>query len=325
MGTRSFRGGIWAMGLLIGLALAPAAGAEAWPQRTVRFIVPTGPGAAADLAARLFADRLADRWKHPVVVENRPGAEGVMAVNAFVQMRDDHALLVSFAGPMSVLPVTQEKLPYDPVRDLVPISANTDIFASVATTASLRVGSLSELVTMARSQPGKLNYHAAPGGPPIVFAGFLKSAGLDMVQVSYRQSILATQDLVEGRIQVVMGPLTTLLAQAQAGQVRLLAVTNKIRSPLALDVPTATEAGYPELSYEAFTGFFGARDMAPALRDRISADVRAVAADPVVAERLAAVGLTAHGSTPAEFAAAIDEQRARIAAIARTIGLKPTQ
>jgi tripartite-type tricarboxylate transporter receptor subunit TctC len=283
MGTMKFRIGSWATGLLIGLALTAPASADAWPQRAVRLIVPAGPGSSVDVGARLFAGRLAERWKHPVIIENRPGAEGIVGVNSFVNMHDDHALLVSFAGPISVLPVTQEKLPYDPARDLVPISSNTDNFATIAASASLKVGSLAELVTLARSQPGKLNYHAAPGAFPILFAGFMKSVDLDMVPVSYRESILSTQDLVEGRIQIVMTSLTNVLPQAQAGKVRLLAVTNKVRSPLAPDVVTANEAGYSDLSFEAFSGFFGARDIAPALRDRIAADVRAVAPTPTSA------------------------------------------
>src|SRR5712671_3122309 len=325
MGTMRRWIGLLAPGLLGGLALASPAGAEAWPQRAIHLIVPSGPGSSVDVGARLFAERLADRWKRPVVVENRPGAEGIIGVNAFVNMHDDHTLLVSFAGPMSVLPVTQEKLPYDPVRDLVPISSSTDNFGTIATSVSLKVVSLSELITTARVQPGKLNYHATPGAFPILMAGFAKSAGIEMVAVSYRESILSTQDLVEGRIQIAITTLTNVLPQALAGKVRLLAVTNKVRSPLAPDVPTAIEAGFPELSYESFSGFFGARDIAPALRDQISADVRAAAADPAIAERLATVGLIAHGSTPAEFSAAIAAQRAQMASIAKLIGAKPAQ
>src|SRR5262245_2452416 len=197
-----------------GLVLAATSAlAEPWPQRSVRLIVPTGPGSSVDVGARLFGERLGQRWSRPVVVENRPGAEGVVGVSAFVNMRDDHALLVSFAGPMSVLPVLQERLPYDPASDLVPISSVSDNFATVAVPASLNVGSLSELVTIARAQPGTLNYHAAPGAFPVVFAGFLKRANLDMVPVSYRESILSTQDLVEGRIQIVITPLTNVLPQ----------------------------------------------------------------------------------------------------------------
>jgi len=294
--------------------------AESWPQRAVRLIVPTGAGSSVDVGARLFAERLAKRWNQPVVVENRPGAEGVVGVSAFLNMHDDHALLVSFAGPMSVLPVTQGKLPYDPVRDLVPISSVSNNFATVAVTASLGARSLSELVRMVRAQPGKLNYHAAPGAFPIVFAGFLRSAGLQMIPVSYRESILSTQDLAEGRIQAVITPLTNVLPQVQAGRVRLLAVINTERAPLAPAIPTAKEAGYPNLTFEGFSGFFGARDLAPERRDSISADIRAVASDPIVADRLAAVGLVVHGSTPAEFAAAIAEQRAQMTAIVNLIG-----
>src|SRR5260221_13831430 len=185
--------GVFSACVMAGLSLAAhVVEAETWPQRTVRVIVPTGPGSSVDVGARLFADRLAKRWNHSVVVENRPGAEGIVGVSAFVNMRDDHTLLVSFAGPMSVLPVTQGKLPYDPVRDLVPISSVSNNFATVAVTASLSARSLSELVTMARAQPGKLNYHAAPGAFPIVFAGFLRNAGLQVTSVSYRESILST-------------------------------------------------------------------------------------------------------------------------------------
>ncbi len=309
-------------GTLSGLVPTPV-DAEAWPQRTVHLIVPTGPGSSVDIGARLFARRLADRWKHPVIIENRPGAEGVIGVSAFVNMHDDHALLVSFAGPISILPVTQDKLPYDPVHDLVPISSSTDNFATVAAAASWKIGSLSELVSLARAQPGKLNYHAAPGAFPILFAGFAKGAGLDMIPVSYRESIMSTQDLVEGRIQIIMTALTNVLPQAQAGKVRLLAVTNKTRSELAPEIPTAAEVGYPELTFEGFSGFFGSRDIPPAQRDSVSADVRAVAADPAVSGRLAAVGLIAHGSTSAEFAAAIEEQRNKMASIMKLIGGKP--
>jgi len=294
--------------------------AESWPQRAVRLIVPTGAGSSVDVGARLFAERLAKRWNQPVVVENRPGAEGVLGVSAFVNMHDDHALLVSFAGPMSVLPVIQGKLPYDPVRDLVPISSVSNNFATVAVTASLNAGSLSELVAMARTQPGKLNYHAAPGAFPIVFAGFLRNAGLQMTSVSYRESILSTQDLAEGRIQIVITPITNVLPQVQVGKVRLLAVTNKERAPLAPAIPTAEEAGFADLTFEGFSGFFGARELTLERRDRIFADIRAVAADPSVGDRLAAVGLAVHASTPAEFAAAIAEQRAQMTAIVNLIG-----
>lgn len=321
MRTMSFRRSVLAAGFLIGFA---AAAAEPWPQRTVHLVVPFGAGTGPDVAARLYAERLAARWQRPVIVENRPGAEGLIGAAAFAGMRDDHALLFSPAAPISVFPFTQEKLAYDPARDFVPVSLASDSFGSISVPASLKVGSLAELVRFARAQPGKLNWTSGGGAFPTLLAGFAKSAGLDVVQVSYREQNLALQDLAEGRVQVVGTTLTALLPFARAGKIRLLAVTNKRRAPIAPEVPTATEAGYPELEFEGLVGFFGWRGMPAALRDRISADIRAVGADPILVERFAKSGQIARGSTPAEFAGAIEEQRAKIEAIVRLVG-KPGQ
>lgn len=326
MRMMKFQTSVMAASFVIGLfAPVMAIAAEPWPQRTVRVILPLGAGIGPDVTARLFAERLAERWKQPVVVENRPGADGMIGVAAFAAMHDNHALLFSPAAPISVDPVVREKLPYDPARDLVPITSAADTFVSVTASASLKVGSLGELVTLARSQPGKLNYNAAAGALPYLFAGFLKSAGLDMVLVSYRELNLAYQDLAEGRLQVVLSTMTGVLPHVHAGKVRFLAVTNKTRAPIAPDVLTAVEAGYPALAFEGLIGFFGPRDMPVERRDRIAADVRAVAAEPAVIDRLATVAQVARGSTPAEFAAAIEEQRVKMAAIVKLIGAKTAQ
>jgi tripartite-type tricarboxylate transporter receptor subunit TctC len=321
MRTTKIRTSVLAAGLLVGIAAtAPALAAESWPQRTVRIIVPFGSGSGPDLAARVYAEQLAARWQRPVIVENRPGAEGLIGATAFAGMHDDHALLFSPAAPVSVFPFTQEKVAYDPMRDFVPVSSASDTFGSIAVPASLKVGSLTELVELARAQPGKLNWTSGGGAFPTLLAGFSKSAGLDMVQVSYREQNLALQDLAEGRVQVLGTTLTALLPFARAGKIRLLAVTNKRRAPIAPEVPTVTEAGYHELEFEGLVGFFGWRDMPTALRDRISSDVRAVAADPILVERFAKAGQVARGSTSAEFAGAIEEQRAKIEAIVRLVG-----
>jgi tripartite-type tricarboxylate transporter receptor subunit TctC len=294
------------------LAAAATAAGEEWPQRTVRLIVPFPSGSGPDVAARLYAERLIVRWKRPVIVENRTGAEGLVGVTAFTGMQDDHTLLFSPAAPVSVFPYTQEKLAYDPVRDIVPISSAIDTFGSIAVPTSLGVGSLAELVSLARSQPGKLNWTSGGGAFPTLLEGFAKTARLDVVQVPYRDQTLAIQDLAQGRVQFIATTLTALLPLVHAGKIRLLAVTNKRRAPLAPAIPTAAEAGHAELEFEGLVGFFGPRDMSAALRDRISSDIRAVAADAAFVERLTSAGQLVRGSTPAEFAAAIEEQRGRI-------------
>jgi tripartite-type tricarboxylate transporter receptor subunit TctC len=299
--------------------------AETWPNRPVRVVVPSGAGSGIDLPARLFADRLAERWKQPVVVENRPGADGLIGTAAFAAKHDDHALLFFFAAPISVFPVVQAKLSYDPARDLIPIAWAVDNFVTIATTQSLDARSLGELVSLARSQPHKLNYNAGVGAGPYIFANFLRSAGLDMVPVNYRESNLAMQDLSQGRIQLAMPGMASALPFVHSGTVHLLAVTNKRRAPMAPEAPTAMEAGYPDLVLEGPMGFFGSRDLSNELRDRIASDVHAVASDLALADRLAAVGQAPHGGTSAEFAAAIEEQRAKIVSIVKLIGPAPVQ
>jgi tripartite-type tricarboxylate transporter receptor subunit TctC len=313
-----------ALSLVVGLtAAAPPVAAGSWPQRMVRVVVPVGAASATDSTARIFAARLAERWKQPVVVENRPGADGLIGVAAFVAAHDDHALLFAPAFPISVIPVVHEKLPYDPARDLVPIASAIDSFGSVAVPTLSKVTSLAELVARARSQPGKLNCHAASGVFPYLLAGFVKEQDLDMVSISYREQNLAVQDFGEGRIDLLLSTTASVLPLVQAGKARLLAVTNNKRSPTIPEVPTVTEAGYPELGFEGFQGFFGFRGMSIELRDRIAADIAAAADDPVLAARLAAIDQSPHATTPAEFLSMIESQRAKIADIVKRTSMKP--
>jgi tripartite-type tricarboxylate transporter receptor subunit TctC len=310
--------------LLGALALwATPLNAEPWPQRMVRFIVPLPPGTSTDLVARLFAEKLSERWRQPVVVENRQGADGIPAVSGFVSGRDNHTLLFSFAGIITINPLIYEKLPYDPVRDLVPVAWVADNFIGIAVPEMLKVNSLGDFVNLARSQPGKLNWAASPGVPHYVFAALQKSAAIELVQVSYRDFRPALQDVGEGRIQAVATGVALLLPQVHTGKIKLLMVNNRQRSPQVPEVPTATEAGYPELTFEGAVGLYGWRDMPIDLKERIAADVRTVAIDPVIATRVANMGSALRIGTPTEFAAAIEEQRAKIAAIAK--GMKPTQ
>lgn len=297
--------------------------AQTWPQRPVRLLVPFGAGSATDVTARLFADRLSQRWGQPVVVENRPGGDSNIAVGAFASARDDHTILYSAPNPITVNPILYDKLPYDPAQDLVPISLGSEIFIVVAAPESLKLNSLPELVALARAQPGKLNWVATPGVVYYMFAGFVRSAGLDMSQVPYRDFTQAVNDLAEGRIQVTVTSLATARPQVETGKVKVLAVTNEQRIPARPEIQTVTEAGHPELAFGAFGGFFGWRGMPSELREKISADIRAVGTDPIITERLGAVGIRPRTSTPAEFAAAIEEERAKVAAIARAIGSKP--
>jgi tripartite-type tricarboxylate transporter receptor subunit TctC len=309
---------IWIIALMAAVASSAIPScAESWPQRPVRIVVPVGAGSSPDVAARIFAERLKARWGRPVVVENRPGADGLIGTAEFAAAHDDHTLLFSFAAPLTVYPAVKDNLAYDAVRDIVPISMVAETFGTITVSASLPVTTLSELAAFARSRPGQLNWTSGGGAFPILFAGFLRSAGLDMIEVPYRDQNLALQDVTQNRIQIIVTPMTAVLPLVQAGKLRALAVTNSKRSPLWPAVPTATDAGFPDLAFEGLFGLFGPRGIPDERRQRLSEDIRIIAADRAIVERLAATGQVVRGSTPAEFAAAIDEQRAKIMSIVR--------
>lgn len=313
-----------AMGILAtflaALLFATAAQTQAWPQRTVRFIVPLGAGSATDISARLVAERLQQRWGQPVVIENRPGGDGFVAITTFLAANDDHTLLFAGMGTFTAHPYLHEKLPYDR-NDIIPVAGVSNIVVAVAVPEPLKVGSLPELVTLARAQPGKLNAAAVPGITDFIMTAFLKTTGLDMARVPYRDINQSLGDLGEGRIQVAMLSLSMVQPQVQAGRAKLLAVTSRNRVPSLPDVPTVAEAGYPVLELEGLVGLYGPRTMPTELRERIAGDIRAVV-DPAMAARLATTGQVLNVTTPAEYAAAIEDQRAKVAAVAKIIGLK---
>jgi tripartite-type tricarboxylate transporter receptor subunit TctC len=312
---------------LIALALtiaATPAWAQQWPQRPVKFIVPLGAGSGTDISARLVAERLSPRWGQPIVVENRPGGDSFVAISSFLSADDDHTLLYAGMGTFTAHPYLHEKLPYDQA-DIVPVAGVSQIIVAVAVPESLKVNSLSELVTLARAQPGKLNSAAVPGITDFILSGFLKSTGLEMARVPYRDINQGVGDVAEGRLQVIMVSLSMVLPQVQAGKVKLLAVTSRERVAIAPEVPTVSEAGYPILELEGLVGLYGPKTMPGALRDRIAADVKAISADPVIATRLAASGQVLTPRTPAEYTAVFDDQRAKVAAIAKSVGLKAAQ
>jgi len=308
-------------GLAFMAAASPSA-AQTWPTRNVRFIVPLGPGSGVDIAARLFAERLSTRWGKPVVVENRPGGDGIVGISAFVGAHDDHTLLFTPSSTFVAHPFLHDKLPYD-AADLAPIARVSNTVVAIVVPSAMKVGSLAELFAQARERSGKLNWATATGISDFLFESFLKNANLDMSKVPYRDTVQASTDLAEGRIQFYWGALAIVRPQIEAGKAKLIAVSNSARAPDEPDIPTVTEAGYPALAFDGLAGLFGPRDLAADIRERIAADVEAVAADPFIVARLVSTGQIVNPGGPEEFAASIEQQRAPVAAIAKEMGIKP--
>jgi tripartite-type tricarboxylate transporter receptor subunit TctC len=314
---------VLAAALLAGICGLTAVSAQSYPQRPVRFILNFGPGSGVDITARLLADRLSARWGKPVVVENRAGGDGLVAINSFTSAADDHTLLFAPASVFTAHPYTHEKLPYDQERDLLPIVNVTVIVVALAAPTALNVNSLAEFVALARAKPGTLNVAAAAGNSEFIIANFIKTQDLPIAKIPYRDIMQAPNDLSENRIQLLMSSYASMRPLIQAGKLKVLAITSRKRVDIAPEIPTGAEAGYPYLGLDSLIGIYGPRGMPNALREGIAADVRAaVAADPTIATRLAATGQIVDIRGPAEFATGIKEMREQLAGIAQALGIK---
>jgi tripartite-type tricarboxylate transporter receptor subunit TctC len=308
---------------ILGFAFSLNLLAQSWPQKPVRFILSLGPGSGADIGARLYADRLTKMWGQPAVVENRPGGDGVIAINAVIQAKDDHVLLWGPTANFVGHPYSLDKLPYDP-KELVPVARVSGTVVTLAVPASMNIGSVQQLLDTAKQKPGWLNWTTAVTMTDIIVEGFLKTQGIDAAHIRYKQPAEAVNDLINERIQFYSSAYAIVRPQAQAGRVKLLAVQARNRVP-GLDLPTVSELGFAGLNFEGLVGIIAARssNLSGAARDRIAADVKSVSADPLVAERLAATAQLNVPGNAAEFAASIDEQAAQLAASAKLLGLKP--
>ncbi len=295
----------------------------AYPAQTVRLILPYGPASATDITARLFADRLSQKWGKPVVVENRPGGDGLVSLKAFVDAHDDHTLWMGPAGAFNVLPYEHDTLPFDPQRDITPIVSVVDVVLAVSMPTSMNINSVDEMVSLARKEPGKLNAAAANGISDFLLFGVIKNMNLQIAKVPYRDIMQAPNDLAESRIQVLATSFAVVQPLMKAGRIKVLAVTSRQRAPTAPDIPTAAEAGYPALTLESIGGLFGPNTMPASVREKIAADFRKVAdEDPIIAKRLADTGQVMSIRGPAEFGQGVQEQRDRLAELAKALGMK---
>ena len=303
----------------------PMAARAEWPKRPIKLIVTFPPGSANDAAARIFADALGKKWGKPVVVEDKPGAEGTIGVGAFVAAQDDHTLLYTVAGSVTVAPLLIDKLPYDVERDLQPIAATTAIVLTLAVSNDLPVRSIPELIDVLRSNPGKYAWTSGPTLPRYVFAAFLKRNGLQMNFVSYRDASQPQADLGEGRIKALVTSLTASSSPVQTGKARFLAVINPARAAVLPDLPTARELGHPELEIDGMSGIFGGNATNDALRNRIATDIAAIRQDAEVRGKLQAGGHNVLGGTTDELKAGIARQRAWVSEITEIIDIRNAQ
>jgi tripartite-type tricarboxylate transporter receptor subunit TctC len=305
-------------------AVANPAAAQAWPAKPIRVIVNFPPGGAADHIARVVAPPLGEALGQPVVVENRPGANGNIGCEAVARSAPDgYTLLMSAGSPLTNNPHLYTKLPFDPVKDLEPVAAAARISVFLVVRMGLPVRSMDELLAYARANPGKLNYGSpGSGSSPHVATEMLKRAtGIDIVHVPYKGGGPALADLLAGQLDLWFDPGVGL-PQVKAGKLRLLAVGSPKRSPFFPDTPTVAEAGVPGFDADTWFGFYVPTGVPADIVSRLNREINRVLQTPAAKDRIATIGAEAVALSPAEFAALLRADRERFGVVIREAGIK---
>ena len=309
--------------LLSALALgAPNANAQAtWPQRPVKIVVPLGPGSGGDITARLLSDKLAQKWGQSVVVENRPGGDGVVALSSFIGANDDHTLLISPTSTFTHHPWMHDKMPYD-AKELVPIARITNPLVAVVVPGSSPWSSLKELFADVRANPGKLNMGSSGNGSVSHVFGelFKMETGIELVHVPNRGGYIA--DLLGGQTQVVFGTIAASITLISAGKLRALAVTTAARSAALPQVPAIGES-VPGYDGSQWYGICAPKDTPPAIVNKLNSEINAALGDANLKARFADLGVDPTPTTPAGFGKFMATETEKWAKVIRTAKLKP--
>ena len=304
MRTRKF-----AFAVVLALAAGPAL-ADDYPTHPIRLIVPFAAGGAADSVARIVGKRVGDALGQTVVVEDRGGGGGIIGTEIVRNSdADGYTLLLGQSGPISINPGIYPKLPYDPEKDFAPISMTTAYPYVLVVNPSLGVKTVAEFVALAKSKPGQLNYGTAGVGASnhLLTELFDGKAGIKMTHIPYRGTSLAVADLISGQVQVVFADPVSALAQVRAGTLTALAVTSKDRSPVAPDLPTIAESGYPGFDAIAWHGILAPAGTPPAIIDRLHAEIVKALKDPETIKLIEAQAIQVVGNSPQAFAGFIKQ------------------
>ena len=304
--------------LLLAACFAAAAQAQTWPAKPVRIVVAYPPGGGIDVMARQIADRLGSAWGQPVVVENKPGANTIVATDAAAKSAPDGTtVLMTTDATFSINPHLYAKLPYNAQRDFIPVTMLVLLQQMLVAHPALPANTLQELISLARSKPGTINYASyGSGSQPHLSGEMLKNkAGIDLVHVPYKGISLAVPAVMAGEVQLTFAGIATSTAPLKAGRIKALAIGGSSRSPLYPQVPTFTELGYPEVETHAWFGLFLPAGSPKEAVSRIYTDVKRILDDPEFRQKqLIDRGYEVVGSAPDEFVRYIrrdSESRAR--------------
>ncbi|MFM9982234.1 MAG: Bug family tripartite tricarboxylate transporter substrate binding protein [Burkholderiales bacterium] len=314
--------------LVAGALLAGSlpASAQPYPNRPLRIVVPFPPGGGTDIGTRIVAQKLQEAWGQAVIVENKPGAAGIVGTELTAKSAPDgYTFMMGNIGTHAINVSLYKKLAYDPVKDFAPVSMVADLPLLLLVHPSVPANSVKELIALAKSQPGKLNFSSSgAGGSMHVAAELFKSmTGVDMVHIPYKGGAPAVADLLSGQVALSFSTVLETIQHVKAGKVRALAVTNDHRSIALPDLPTIAEAGLPGYQSISWLALFAPAGTPKEIVNKVSAESVRILKLPDVKERLLAQGAEPIGSTPEQLAAILAADIAKYAKVIRESGYKP--
>lgn len=312
-----------ALGALSLAPLSTLAQGAAWPTRPVRIIVPSAPGGPWDPLTRLLAERLAPVYGQPFIVDSRSGATGTLGMDLVAKATDGHTLGVIFM-PHVLTPSLFRKMPYDILRDVVPVTQTQWSYNVLVVNPTLPVKTLDELVVYARQRPGKLTLVSGGNGSPAHLMGeyFKQLTGTHIVHVPYRGPVAALQDLIGGQADLMFANTTAAVPHVRSGRLRAIAVAAPQRLPVLAEVPTFTELGQPRFDVRDWAGIVASPSVPTDALPRLGDEIRKVLVEPAVVERFAQMGLYLHGSSPQQLAQLMDGEKQKWAAVIRNAGIQ---
>lgn len=311
--------------LIVLAAHAPVLAAQDYPRKAVRLIAPFAPGGATDLLARLVGQKLSERWGQSVLIDNRTGAGGHIGAEFAARSPPDGYTLLVAGAPHAIGVSLYRKLGYDLARDLAPISNLATYPSAIVVHPALPVKSVKELMTLARSRPGQLNFGSAGSGSPnhLALELFKTMAKVNMIHVPYKGgSGQMMGDLIAGQVQLASMGLPPAMPHIKSGKLRVVAITGAKRSPLLPEAPTVSEAGLPGFDVTSWYGMFGPAALSRELVTKVNADIVAILAAPDMKERLAGSGADPAPTTPEEFARLVRDEIAKWSKVVAESGAK---
>ena len=311
-----------ALGALL-FCLSPAA-AQDWPTKPVKIVVPFGPGATPDIVARLIADHLQKKLGQPFVIENKPGASGNTGTDAVAKAEPDGSTIgISIGGPLAINTLLFSKLPYDPAKDIAPISQLVSLPSALAVNSSVKVNSTAELIALLKREPGKFNYASIGNGSlsHLAMEAIALKSGTKMVHLPYGSSPAAMTAIIRGDAQMGCLPAISAVPHVASGAVKILAVSTAKRSPFLPDIPTLKEAGI-DVEADAWIGMIAPGRTPDAIVAKIQREVVEAIGTVEVRDKLAAQLMEPIGNTPAEFRARIEAEIARWAPVIKAADIK---